>query len=355
MDFKVGDKVKFLNEEGGGIVSAIGDDNMVYVTIDDGFDISTPAQQLIKEESGEEESFSGKVDRSEKAEDADVKQRNRKIKEQNARSFQVPWELGAGVYLVFMAEPRKPIMEGNLYIYLMNTTAYHLHYVIYLEEHKKLKPEKDGEIAANYREFLGQISPEQVEEWNSGRIQVLFVGKEAQFPAPVSESFKISAKRFFTEENYKTYPGWTSSAFAVKLTYPVFDSTAQAASAARGLKEAEKKAAEEKIVSRTSIIDKHITGENEATVDLHIEKLTDDHYRMNSMEMLNTQLAYFRRVLESALQNDIKRFIIIHGTGAGILKAEIRRELEEYDFIEVHDAPIAEYGVGASIAQIYKQ
>ena len=47
MKIKVGDKVKFLNENGGGIVSRIIDSKTVDVTIEDGFEIPTFIGDLI--------------------------------------------------------------------------------------------------------------------------------------------------------------------------------------------------------------------------------------------------------------------------------------------------------------------
>lgn len=41
MNFKVGDKVKFLNESGGGEIKKIISSNLVSVQIDDGFEIPT--------------------------------------------------------------------------------------------------------------------------------------------------------------------------------------------------------------------------------------------------------------------------------------------------------------------------
>ena len=47
MKIKVGDKVKFLNDTGGGTVSEIINDRMVNVRIEDGFDIPALITELI--------------------------------------------------------------------------------------------------------------------------------------------------------------------------------------------------------------------------------------------------------------------------------------------------------------------
>ena len=50
MKLKVGDKVKFLNQIGGGIVTKIVSSQIVNVTDDTGFDIPTLVKDLIKVE-----------------------------------------------------------------------------------------------------------------------------------------------------------------------------------------------------------------------------------------------------------------------------------------------------------------
>ena len=48
MKFKVGDKVKFLNESGGGVVSKIISPSMVNVAIEDGFEIPVLTSDILK-------------------------------------------------------------------------------------------------------------------------------------------------------------------------------------------------------------------------------------------------------------------------------------------------------------------
>ena len=47
MKFKVGDKVKFLNEKGGGVVSKIISGSLVYVATEDGFELPTSTGDII--------------------------------------------------------------------------------------------------------------------------------------------------------------------------------------------------------------------------------------------------------------------------------------------------------------------
>ena len=353
MDLKTGDKVKFLNEEGGGIVSKILDNNMVHVTIEDGFDIPTPKNNLIKIES--QGTASDVFDEDYQVEEADEDVKNRAEQQARSQPVQPQPEMARGTYLVFQTEPSKPILTGNLDVYLLNNTTYEIYFSLYTGRSGKSNLLKHGFLPANNRKYIETINREQLEEWGYGLYQIMYVHDEKQPLAPANDSFRIRPKRFYKEENFREYPGWNSPLFAFQLSRPeLLPKATEVSSELAGQKNEKTQPESEKVVSRTAIIDRHITGEREAKVDLHIEQLVDDHQRMNSMEILNTQLNYFRKVLESALINKIQRLIIIHGVGAGILKAEIRRALDEYEHIEVHDAPIAEYGVGATIARIYQ-
>ncbi len=351
MDLKVGDRVKFLNEEGGGVVSEIIDDKTVNVTIEDGFDIPTLKSNLIKTGAADGEAQGSGA--APQIPDTDPEVRQRARQQAAAKPVQPQHGMQKGVYLVFQTEAGKPALTGKLDVYILNNTDYEVFYALYPEQGGELRLLKHGLLLRNHREFLDSLQVDELNRWSSGMYQMVFTDQTKEPLAPANDKFRLHPKRFYKEDNYRSYPGWNSPVFAYNLTRP--DLLPKAAEVAGDMISSAQEKQTGKVVSRTAIIDKHKTGDNEAKVDLHIEQLIDDYQRMNSMEILNTQLSYFRRVLESALINNIQKLVVIHGVGAGILKAEIRRELQEYDYIEVHDAPIAEYGVGATIARIYQQ
>jgi hypothetical protein len=82
-------------------------------------------------------------------------------------------------------------------------------------------------------------------------------------------------------------------------------------------------------------------------IDLHIEELTDDLSSVSSGEMLDIQLAAFRKALDRALLSHQSVLTVIHGVGNGRLKAAIRTELTAQGF-KFQDAPYEKYGSGAT-------
>jgi dsDNA-specific endonuclease/ATPase MutS2 len=88
---------------------------------------------------------------------------------------------------------------------------------------------------------------------------------------------------------------------------------------------------------------------DEMVVDLHIEDLVDSHAGMSNGQILNIQLAHFNRELNVAIRSKIKKLIVIHGVGEGVLKSCIRKEMyENYPQYDFHDASYRDYGYGAT-------
>jgi len=84
-------------------------------------------------------------------------------------------------------------------------------------------------------------------------------------------------------------------------------------------------------------------------IDLHIENLIDSHRGMQNYQILEVQMANFRRSLNTAISRKLKKMVVIHGVGEGVLKQEIRKELKEfYPHFDFYDASYQEYGYGAT-------
>lgn len=90
-------------------------------------------------------------------------------------------------------------------------------------------------------------------------------------------------------------------------------------------------------------------------IDLHFEELIDvvgDNLRQNQEQALQKQMAIFRNFFEKAKDKKIRKLIVIHGIGKGILKQELRLFLKGQSGIDFFDAPYSEYGYGATQVEI---
>jgi len=68
-------------------------------------------------------------------------------------------------------------------------------------------------------------------------------------------------------------------------------------------------------------------AEFSAELDLHIERLSDNHEKLNNAEILSLQVATFERYMDRAIQLGVERVFIIHGVGKGRLRDAIATRL----------------------------
>ncbi len=109
---------------------------------------------------------------------------------------------------------------------------------------------------------------------------------------------------------------------------------------------------EEKIRERESVRQKRKSEftvlNKERVIDLHFEELTKDTAGWTPALMIAHQLEVFEREMDRALVDHLHRITFIHGVGSGLLRSAIREELKKYDNIRFSDAPPEKYGNGAT-------
>ena len=88
-------------------------------------------------------------------------------------------------------------------------------------------------------------------------------------------------------------------------------------------------------------------------IDVHFNQLVDFPKNYTSAERLTIQLNAVKRAVDKARVAGVKRVIIIHGVGEGILKESIHSMLETMDRLRFFDASFAEYGRGATEVELF--
>lgn len=87
-------------------------------------------------------------------------------------------------------------------------------------------------------------------------------------------------------------------------------------------------------------------------IDLHIEALTDSHSGWTNTDIVRKQMLEFRSFFKRAQSRRIRKLVVIHGVGTGVLKEEVREFLRKQDGVEFFDADYAEYGKGATAVEL---
>lgn len=347
MNFKEGDKVKFLNEAGGGYVSKIIGPSTVEVTTADGFSIPYSTTELLLVDDQGVASHFFDEDFGKKP-DADKQQEKSNLHHVSTELFKrQSLDLKPGFFLAFVPQDQKWLMTGLIDVYLLNHSDYETVFSFYLKSGEKFENHDYDIVESHNKYLLNTIDREDINEWLNGQLQLLFVKNVlGKIIAPLNKSFQIKGTKFYQEGNFKYVDILDANALIVEMAQMDY----QEMISKNPEQEKDSEPIEEpktKVKKQKSLIHQHKIGSLEAEIDLHISALVDDFGHMKPHEIVSHQMEYFNSTLEDALLNQFEKIIYIHGIGNGTLKKKLKDELKDYEEIEVRDASFSQYGYGA--------
>ncbi len=355
--FKIGDRVKFLSTEGGGIIKGFSATNVAKVEVD-GFEIPTMISDLVLDYCDDE---AGKFfcTKEETTPQTNIE------KEEYAESYSdderiSPLYLSAigrkqeeGIYLCFVPEDQKWFISGDIDVYLVNNSQNRIIYSILLLKEDGFISEDFGTLEKMEKIHLETISREQISKWEKGAVQILFHNdKSSNVLMPCNCELKLRGSKFFKEGCYIDTGFFSEKALMYEICKMITISPFIQTSI---VKEEDKVTKEENIVVNVAkraytntFLDKHMLNSSTAEIDLHIGELVEDYYLLENDQMLKIQIEYARKCLNEAIIQGLSKIIFIHGVGQGVLKSELIKELNKYQNIHYFDASMSKYGVGAT-------
>jgi hypothetical protein len=346
MNLKTGDRVKFLNAKGGGVIRKILDTRMVSVEVEGGFEIPTLISELVRIDSDQaggryfNESFGVNI----------VEEPADSTPPDYDRMMDLPHNIistrkSEDIFLAFVPHDQKWLITGLLDIFMINNTSFDVLYnYIRKNEEGHYSGIDYGSVFPGSRLLIATIEREELGRWTDGYLQFLFHKNTAEeLMPPFNSEVVIKGAKFFNEASYKESPMIEGKGIVIKIM------------SLTGYSDWKKTTGEVKISTATrgrnkdteELIIRYQTVPREAEVDLHIHELVEDHSILEKSEILEFQKGYFIRCLESAISNHFLKVTFIHGVGNGILREVLLEVLKEYRGIEVFDAPMQKYGVGA--------
>ncbi len=309
MKIKLGDFVRFVDEKMEGYVTRIIDEQMIGVTGEDDFEIPVLAAKVTTVHGHKSTAVESQAFDESKPVDGSFDTR--------------------GVYLAVVSDQR---IASVVHFHLVNETSFQLLAALTTDKLHKIKGEYAGIIAPKSVAKIYSAPLQDIQLWPTFNIQVLFYTTQSiaiQKPLVIKENFK--AKDFSGSK--KLVSLLKEQAWLIQLDEPemVID--------AEKLKESFFKPAEEK-----REIEKPVSE-----VDLHIEKLRDDHQFLGNSEILNIQLTTFRKALDAAIVHKLPEITFIHGIGNGTLKTELHKLVSKHPQVQTFmDARKEKFGYGAT-------
>lgn len=343
MKYNPGDKVRFLNEVGGGVVMRVDENGNYLVKTPDGFEIPMPASELL-------------LDRPlEKAIAEQAPKQGKQIVEVPASKpkpspyTQLRRHATEGVALLLGFEPinHHDPTGGGFILHVINASPFSCYVTVAITERGSLRTRMAGRIPPSSARKGFSIPQEQLTDYERLHVQALYYSDMPHKPIPVEEGeVKVALTRFarpgsFQENPYLNVP---------LLLVSVRDSQREMLLESLVQGRIEEAIADREADKPTPRKPKEMPSE-EVVIDLHFSALSESETNAPAEEILEFQLRQFRTAMDEALANlQIKRLVAIHGVGQGKLRAAVIDSLrKEYAQCDFQDASFKEYGYGATL------
>jgi hypothetical protein len=332
MKLRIGDKVTFLNEKGGGVIVRLKDSETAIVESEDGFEIPYLIKYLVP--------IHHELVINKDAVNLDIEP-NKTIEDR--------------VYFVVEMDSEVISHVNSLQFYIYNSSSYNLHFTYSVKDGNLFQTLKHGEIGQYQKLAIKKINRRNLPEYTLHKIDLLFY-KNTHYPAqlPSAEIIHLS-EHLINSNNLIKHHEFQHPI----LAFPIKENFMRANQIKYHLTEYDverlKKIKEfnpDKKVSKSNL-SSLLSQEKE--VDLHIENLLESYKGMTNAQIIQHQLRIFQKELENGISDNFKKIIFIHGVGNGRLKQEILAILRNYPELKVQDASFKKYGFGATEVIIPEQ
>jgi hypothetical protein len=356
----IGDKVRFLNNVGGGIVTAFHGKDQVLVEDENGFDVPVLIVECVvigqadrRMECREPEPYvppkknAAPVDRKPVKESAIIPE---PFKE-------TPQGERLNVCLAFLPLEPKKFMQSPFESYLINESNYYL-YVNYMSCKNNSRTSRfHGMIEPDTKIFIEEIEKSALDELAHICVQMIAFKEEGR---PFSPKSALSVElRPDTVKFYKLHCFTKNDFFDEDaLIMPLVTNDApekQMLVSATDLREAMYRSKKEERRTPPPPVKKTDSADSVLEVDLHIHQLIDNTSGMSNADMLNYQIDRFHEVMKANIgKKKGRKIVFIHGKGEGVLRAALEKELNTTYKHQSHfqDASFREYGFGATMVVI---
>jgi len=366
---KIGDKVSFLNEVGGGVISGFQGNGIVLVEDEDGFEIPMRANEVCVISSVSYEkpnpyavkpSKPAKVVEAEHEEELEIEPADLPI------SFQPePEERKGGdklyAYLAFVPLNGKDMVNNRYAVFYINDSNYFQQFVLSTRENSVCHFRKAALVEPNTKQYIDEIGKEDLNEIERILVQMIsYKDRKTYMRRPVVDvELRIDGRKFYKITSFTENDFFEEDAMLIPIVEDdrVSETELQfSAELEKKLKKAmtEKTKSDQKQTSSISAVSvKHLDGKEIVVVDLHAHEILESTAGMQPVDILHYQIDYFNKIMKQYSKKVGQKIVFIHGKGEGVLRAAIINELTyRYKRCKYQDASFQEYGFGATMVTI---
>lgn len=211
-DMKIGDRVRFLSEVGGGKVAGFQGKNIVLVEDEDGFQVPMRVTEVvvIGDESYETRRVVEIKNERRLAEEMATEEEPETEPADRPVSFRPRPEERAGgdrlsAFLAFVPMDMKALSQTRFESYIVNDSNYYLRYVYMMAEGNAWQVRATGEIEPNTKEFVEEFGRESLNELEHACIQAVAYKRDKHFllkPA-ISARIHIDPVKFYKLHTFR--------------------------------------------------------------------------------------------------------------------------------------------------------
>lgn len=386
---KIGDKVRFISEVGGGVVSGFHGKNIVLVQDEDGFDIPMAINDVVvigeedynkahlpygKPEPKKPDNRSVKAIMGDQSNAVDNQDNDDDEVDFTKVTFRAPVEERKGgnalsAYLAFVPIDIKEITHTRFECYFVNDSNYYIQYSYLAADGNSWTLRSQGEVEPNTKEYIEEFGREELNAFGHVAIQLFAYKREKPFVLKpvVDVQFRIDPVKFyklhtFQENDFFEQPALLHTIIENdKVTRPLVVDAKQLKAEMYHVEPNDNT----KVVSHQNngyvrryddgrkggnpFITKRKGDEDVIVVDLHANALLDTTAGMSAGDILNYQLDVFRRTLKEHASKKGQRIVFVHGKGEGVLRRALINDLVyRFKHYTYQDASFQEYGYGAT-------
>ncbi len=346
--YKSGDRVRFLNETGGGIITAVKDNGIIVVQTEDGFEIPVTQKELIPavsfdpEERGQKATVApAPVEKSKPVPAPPEKKPEAPALPHNVADLPVTMILG------FIPEQEGPVFNSEIACYLINDSPYFAYFMIGSLEGGNFYHLHSGMIESDTKTMVKVFSQTSISKIRAFHVQVMWLSKgKYHRKEPVDMLIDVHQVNFSKDSYFHE-----NSYFDEKAVLFLIEGNESSINP-MGDPEVTEEAVIQKSEPEKPVARKR--EQNEVMeVDLHMDEADLQKSQFTQSGILTLQMSRFHAALDEAVSKKFRKLVIIHGVGQGTLKMQIRKELaEKYPEYLFQDASFREYGFGATMIHL---
>ena len=352
---KIGDKVRFLSEVGGGRVSGFQGKDIVLVEDEDGFDVPMRISEVVV--IGEENYDTSHVVEVKRKNATETKTKESEPADRPITFTPIPEERKGGeqlsAYLAFVPIDVKELTNTRFETYFVNDSNYYIRFSYLSAEGAGWKLRYTAEVEPNTKLFIEEFGRENLQEMERVCVQLLAYKRDKNFllRPVVDVQLRIDGVKFYKLHTFQDSMFFEQPAFI----YTIVENDQAARPLVVDPQQLRKSfgtpdtAVDNKTEKPRFQPRKDLDGVEPLVIDLHADALLDTTQGMTAIDILNYQLDVMRKTLNEHKKSKGMKIVFIHGKGDGVLRRAIINELHyRYKQFAYQDASFQEYGYGAT-------